>query len=90
VTGTFSAPTASVLYILEFFVSPAGDAEGKVYVGELTVTPTSTGTQFVHFQGFDLGSHLDDVDYGDADRCQRRYVGLLQRRHQLSRLSAEK
>jgi hypothetical protein len=49
VTGTFNAATANVPYILEFFVSPAGDAEGKVYVGKLTVTPTSTGTQSFTF-----------------------------------------
>jgi hypothetical protein len=39
----------NVPYILEFFVSSAGDAEGKVYVGKLTVTPTSTGTQSFTF-----------------------------------------
>jgi hypothetical protein len=49
VTGTYNAPTASVPYILEFFASPAGDAEGKVYVGKLTVTPTSTGTRSFTF-----------------------------------------
>jgi titin len=45
VTGTFNAPTANVPYVLEFFVSPAGDPEGKIYVGTLKVTPTGTGNQ---------------------------------------------
>jgi hypothetical protein len=35
--------------VLEFFVSPAGDAEGKVYVGKLTMTPASTGTRSFTF-----------------------------------------
>src|SRR5581483_10306337 len=39
------APTANVPYVLEFFGSPIGDAEGKAYIGSLTVTPTTTGTQ---------------------------------------------
>jgi hypothetical protein len=50
VTGTFNAPTANVPYILEFFVSPAGDPEGKIYVGKLTITPPSTGTQSFTFK----------------------------------------
>jgi hypothetical protein len=45
VTGSFTAPTANVSYVLQFFANPSGDAEGKVYLGSLTVTPTSTGTQ---------------------------------------------
>jgi parallel beta-helix repeat protein len=50
VTGTFSAPTANVPYVLEFFVSPAGDPEGKIYVGSKTVIPSSTGTQAFTFK----------------------------------------
>jgi titin len=49
-TGSFTAPTANLPYVLEFFVSPAGDPEGKIYVGKLTVTPTSTGTQLFTFK----------------------------------------
>src|SRR5581483_2070982 len=45
VQGSFTAPTANVSYVLEFFANPSGDAEGKIYLGSLTVTPTSTGTQ---------------------------------------------
>jgi hypothetical protein len=45
VTGSFTAPTANVSYVLEFFANPSGDAEVKIYLGSLTVTPTSTGTQ---------------------------------------------
>src|SRR5581483_7263317 len=43
--GTFTAQTANVSYVLEFFANPSGDAEGKYRLGSLTVTPTSTGTQ---------------------------------------------
>jgi titin len=43
VTGTFTAPTANVPYVLEFFASPAGDPEGKIYLGKITVIPTATG-----------------------------------------------
>jgi hypothetical protein len=50
VTGTFTAPTANVPYVLEFFVSPAGDPEGQIYIGKLTVTPTTTGTQSFAFK----------------------------------------
>ncbi len=49
VTGSFNAPTAHVSYVLEFFANPSGDAEGKIYLGSLTVTPTSTGTQTFTF-----------------------------------------
>ena len=45
VTGSFTAPTANVSYVLEFFANPTSDSEGKIYLGSLTVTPTSTGTQ---------------------------------------------
>jgi hypothetical protein len=45
VTGTFTAPTANVSYMLEFFANPTGDPEGKVYLGQKTVTPASSGTQ---------------------------------------------
>ena len=45
VTGSVTAPTANVSYVLEFFANPSGDAEGKIYLRSLTVTPTSTGTQ---------------------------------------------
>jgi len=45
VTGTFTAATANVAYVLEFFANLSGDAEGKIYLGSLTVTPTITGTQ---------------------------------------------
>jgi hypothetical protein len=49
VTGTFNALAANVSYLLEFFDNPAGDPEGKVHLGDLTVTPTSTGTQSFTF-----------------------------------------
>ncbi len=49
VKGTFNAATANVPYVLEFFANPAGDAEGKIYLGSMTVTPTSTGTQSFTF-----------------------------------------
>jgi parallel beta-helix repeat protein len=49
VTGNFTAPTANVSYVLEFFANPSGDAEGKIYLGSLTVTPTTTGTQLFTF-----------------------------------------
>jgi hypothetical protein len=44
VTGTFTAPTANVSYVLEFFANPTGDPEGKIYLGSKTVTPTTTGS----------------------------------------------
>jgi hypothetical protein len=43
VHGSFAAPTANVGYVLDFFANPTGDAEGKIYLGSLTVTPTRTG-----------------------------------------------
>jgi hypothetical protein len=49
VTGGFTAATANVSYVLEFFANPSGDAEGKIYLGSLTVTPTSTGTNTFTF-----------------------------------------
>ncbi len=45
VTGSFTAPTANVSYVLQFFANPTGDPEGKVYLGSQTVTPATTGTQ---------------------------------------------
>ena len=45
VKGTFTAPTANVAYVLEFFANLSSDPQGRVYLGSLTVTPTSTGTQ---------------------------------------------
>jgi hypothetical protein len=44
VQGTFTAATAGVSYVLEFFANPTGDAEGKVYLGRLIVKPKSAGT----------------------------------------------
>jgi hypothetical protein len=44
VSGTFYAPTAGVSYTLEFFASPAGDPEGKVYLGQISVTAYHPGT----------------------------------------------
>jgi hypothetical protein len=44
VTGTFTAPTANVTYVLEFFANPTGDPEGKIYLGARLVKPTTTGT----------------------------------------------
>jgi hypothetical protein len=38
-----------VPYILEFFVRQAGDPEGKIYIGKLTVTAAVTGTQSFTF-----------------------------------------
>jgi hypothetical protein len=49
VTGSFTAPTANVSYVLQFFANPSGDPEGKVYLGSLTVMPTSTGSQSFSF-----------------------------------------
>ena len=49
VKGTFTAPTANVSYVLEFFANVSGDAEGKIFLGFLTVTPTTTGTQYFTF-----------------------------------------
>jgi hypothetical protein len=43
VKGSFTAPVANVPYVVEFFASPAGDAEGKIYLGSKTVTPKSSG-----------------------------------------------
>ncbi len=45
VTGNFNAPAANISYVLEFFANAGGDAEGKIYLGSLTVTPTRTGMQ---------------------------------------------
>jgi hypothetical protein len=45
VTGTFDAPMANVPYRLDFYANPSGDAEGKIYLGDLTMTPNSTGSQ---------------------------------------------
>jgi parallel beta-helix repeat protein len=44
VQGSFTATTANVNYVLEFFANPTGNAEGKIYLGSLTVTSTTTGT----------------------------------------------
>ncbi len=49
VTGSFTPPTANVPYVLEFFANPVGDAEGKIYLGSLTVTPTTTNPQSFTF-----------------------------------------
>jgi hypothetical protein len=49
VTESFTAPTANVNYVLEFFANPTGDAEGKIYLGSLTVTSATTGAQSVTF-----------------------------------------
>jgi parallel beta-helix repeat protein len=49
VTGSFTAATANVSYVLQFFANPSGDAEGQIYLGSLTVTPTSTGEQSFTF-----------------------------------------
>src|SRR5262249_33778632 len=45
VKGTFTAATANVNYVLDFYANPTGDAEGKFVLGSpLTVKPTSTGS----------------------------------------------
>ncbi len=49
VQGSFTAATANVNYVLEFFANPTGDGEGKIYLGSLTVTPTTTGPQSFTF-----------------------------------------
>jgi hypothetical protein len=49
VTGTFNAATANVPYILEFFANPTGDAEGRIFLGMITVTPLVTGSQSFFF-----------------------------------------
>jgi hypothetical protein len=43
VQGSFTAPAANVSYVLDFFANLAGDAEGKIYLGSLTMTPAKTG-----------------------------------------------
>ncbi len=45
IKGTFTAPTANVPYVLDFYANPLGDAEGKVFLDSTTLTPNSTGTQ---------------------------------------------
>ncbi len=45
VQGNFTPPTANITYVLEFFANPSGDPEGKIFLGFLSVTPTSTSTQ---------------------------------------------
>jgi hypothetical protein len=49
VIGSLTVPTANVSYVLEFFATPSGDAEGEIYLGSLTITPTRTGTQYFLF-----------------------------------------
>jgi hypothetical protein len=49
VTGNFTVPTANLSYVLQFFANLSGDAEGKICLGSLTVTPTTTGTQLLTF-----------------------------------------
>jgi titin len=49
VKGTFTATIAKATYVLEFFANNSGDAEGRSYLGSLTVTPTSTGPQSFTF-----------------------------------------
>ena len=48
-TGTFDAPTTGGAYWLYFYANPSNDPEGKVFLGRLSVTPTSTGTQSFSF-----------------------------------------
>jgi hypothetical protein len=43
VTGSFTVSVTGS-YVLEFFANPTGDAEGKVLLGALTVSVTTTGT----------------------------------------------
>ncbi len=50
VQGSFAVPTANVAYVLQFFANLSGDAEGRIYLGSLTVTPTSTGLQNFTFR----------------------------------------
>jgi hypothetical protein len=45
VNGSFTAPTAKVSYVVDLYANLSGDAEGRVFLGSLTVTPTTTGTQ---------------------------------------------
>jgi titin len=59
--GTFTAPIAGASYVLEFFANPSGDAEGRDYLGSLTVTPTSTGTQSYTFTVTDQVSGEDPL-----------------------------
>jgi hypothetical protein len=49
IKGGFAATTTNISYVLEFFANPSGDAEGKIYLGSLTVTPTKTGMQYFTF-----------------------------------------
>ncbi len=49
VKGMFTAPTANVSYVLDFYANPTGDAEGKAYLGSLTVTPIALGLQSFTF-----------------------------------------
>jgi hypothetical protein len=41
VTCTITQPIANVNYVVEFFASPAGDAEGKVFLGQETANSTA-------------------------------------------------
>ncbi len=49
VSGSFVPPKASVSYVLNFYANLSGDAEGRVSLGSLTVTPNSTDTQSFTF-----------------------------------------
>jgi titin len=49
VNSSFAPPTANVSYVLDVYANLIGDAEGKVFLGSLTVTPTSTATQSFSF-----------------------------------------
>jgi hypothetical protein len=49
VTGSFNSPSANNTYVLEFFANSSSDAEGRVFLGSLTVTPTTTGVQTFTF-----------------------------------------
>jgi carbon storage regulator len=59
VQGTFTAPTANVPYVLEFFANPTGDAEGKVYLGSKTIN---------------LANRLDSVKEGKRGKLRKQRI----------------
>jgi hypothetical protein len=48
-TCTYTAPTANVNYVIEFFASSTGDAEGAVFLSSETATPAAAGKRYFQF-----------------------------------------
>jgi len=49
VTGSFAAPTANLSYVLDVYANVSGDAEGRVFLDSLSITPNNKGTQSFTF-----------------------------------------